>query len=209
MLEQSWSCWTAGGPLLIPLFIVCFSIWGYFLQTRHMLMNVVQEGKDVEKMIPADLTTSSMDEFKTKLAKNTGRLATIISNVLSDMTHGKNPRQLFKEYESDELGQLKRDLIILTALTSVAPLLGLLGTVMGMIETFEAVAGSNGQTADFVASGISKALITTQFGLVIAIPGVFGLTRLRRLIQQVEMRWALCRTHLLSGLEKVAVLPEK
>ena len=50
--------------------------------------------------------------------------------------------------------------------------MGLLGTVMGMLATFDGLTSSIGRTIELVASGISEALITTQTGLVIAIPGL-------------------------------------
>ena len=58
---------------------------------------------------------------------------------------------------------------------STAPLLGLLGTVTGMLATFDALAAGSGgdKTMDLVAGGISEALITTETGLVIALPGLF------------------------------------
>jgi len=90
----------------------------------------------------------------------------------------------------------------LTALTAVAPLLGLLGTVVGMIETFEAVSTVGGTTGSRVASGISQALITTQFGLIVAVPGVFGVANLRRLLGHVETRVADCRMPLVAWLER-------
>lgn len=81
----------------------------------------------------------------------------------------------------------RRDLGILAALTAAAPLLGLLGTVMGMVGTFDAVSELSGEPTRRIAGGIRQALVTTQFGLLIAIPGVFGLARLQRLAQQVDV----------------------
>lgn len=65
-------------------------------------------------------------------------------------------------------------------LASVAPLLGLLGTVTGMITTFMVIATSGTGDAKALASGISEALITTQTGLVVAVPGLFLANFLRR-----------------------------
>jgi biopolymer transport protein ExbB/TolQ len=73
-------------------------------------------------------------------------------------------------------------------LVVVAPLLGLLGTVSGMVETFSALAGNPDARAS-VAGGISEALVTTQFGLVLAIPGTMAGNwldrRAHRLLQQI------------------------
>jgi biopolymer transport protein ExbB len=69
-----------------------------------------------------------------------------------------------------EMSFLERGLIVLATVANVAPLLGFLGTVSGMISAFEAIAQAEQVSAKLVASGISEALITTMTGLVIAIP---------------------------------------
>lgn len=87
----------------------------------------------------------------------------------------------------------RRDLGILAAFTAAAPLVGLLGTVLGMVETFDAVSEVLGEPGRRMAGGIRQALVTTQFGLLIAIPGVFGLARLQRLARDVDTALATAR----------------
>jgi len=99
------------------------------------------------------------------------------------------------------LAALTAVVVVLAALTAVAPLLGLLGTVVGMIQTFDAVAAGGGDTGTRVAAGISQALITTQFGLVVAVPGVFGLSRLQRMLRGAQVLMAECRSHVLQALD--------
>src|SRR5690606_33280721 len=69
-----------------------------------------------------------------------------------------------------ELGFLERGLVLLATVATVAPLLGFLGTVWGMIEAFGAIEAAGQVEATLVASGIKIALITTAAGLLIAIP---------------------------------------
>lgn len=76
----------------------------------------------------------------------------------------------------------------IAVLASVAPLLGLLGTVSGMITTFMVIATSGTGDAKALASGISEALITTQTGLVVAVPGLFLASFLRRRSNNLEDR---------------------
>jgi biopolymer transport protein ExbB len=73
-----------------------------------------------------------------------------------------------------EMAFLERGLVALSSVAMVAPLLGFLGTVAGMISAFEAIAAAEQVNAKVVASGISEALITTAFGLIIAIPAQLG-----------------------------------
>lgn len=81
----------------------------------------------------------------------------------------------FEELRATEIAPLERDLRVMKICVGVAPLLGLLGTVTGMLATFSALASGSGgeKTMGLVAEGISEALITTETGLVIALPGLF------------------------------------
>jgi biopolymer transport protein ExbB len=85
---------------------------------------------------------------------------------------------------------LEHYLAVIAVLASIAPLLGLLGTVLGMIETFDVIAIFGTGNAKALAGGISVALVTTQTGLLIAIPGLFvsGLLMRRssRLMTQLD-----------------------
>jgi len=95
------------------------------------------------------------------------------------------------EVAANRLLPYERDLTILRALVACSPLLGLLGTVKGMIATF-AVLGTRGTaTMDVLSAGISEALITTHVGLVVAIPGLIGAhasaTRLALLKRDIDI----------------------
>jgi len=76
-----------------------------------------------------------------------------------------------EEVKQEMLPDLNQKINSLSILVTVSPLMGLLGTVIGMLTTFQGLATSSGQTVDLVADGIRVALITTQTGLMIAIPG--------------------------------------
>jgi len=91
---------------------------------------------------------------------------------------------------SIELGFLERGLVVLATVANVAPMMGFLGTVVGMIAAFGAVAEAGQIEAALVAGGIKVALITTATGLTIAIPVNiaynFFVTRIDRLIIDME-----------------------
>lgn len=100
-----------------------------------------------------------------------GPIAAILHAGLSKVDKG--PAAVEKAIESSgaiEMAFLQRGLLILATVANVAPLLGFLGTVSGMIHAFEAIAASEQVSAKIVATGISEALITTMTGLIIAIP---------------------------------------
>ncbi|MEP9409830.1 MAG: MotA/TolQ/ExbB proton channel family protein [Candidatus Brocadia sp.] len=101
-----------------------------------------------------------------------------IGVLLDFVTSGNSLRQiatLFQELRTTEIALFERDLRVMKICVSASPLLGLLGTVTGMLTTFGALASGSGgeKTMSLVAGGISEALITTETGLVIALPGLF------------------------------------
>ena len=87
----------------------------------------------------------------------------------------KDTSIFFEELRATEIAPFERDLRVMKICVSAAPLLGLLGTVTGMLTTFSALASGSGgdKTMGMVAGGISEALVTTETGLVIALPGLF------------------------------------
>lgn len=94
----------------------------------------------------------------------------------------------FEELQTTEIAPFERDLRVMKICVGVAPLLGLLGTVTGMLTTFAALASGSGgeKTMGLVAEGISEALITTETGLVIALPGLFFQYQLTRKHQRYK-----------------------
>lgn len=108
-------------------------------------------------------------------------------------------RRYLDDAFSDYYGVLKQHVILIRTLVSIAPLLGLLGTVVGMIETFDSLKEMALFTQDGgIAGGISQALVTTQFGLAVAIPGLLVSGYLDKRQRRVEMDLAQIKDILCS-----------
>jgi len=204
VLLQPLRYWAAGGALLIPIAAISLGIWVYFLRTRRVLKTAIRESHELEDTLSGLGQRESPASLRRRLASVPGLLAGYLRGVLRDVEGGVRVEPALEERKRRELARLRWDLVVLSAFTVAAPLLGLLGTVVGMIKTFQAVSASTGQTVSHVASGVSQALITTQFGLTVAIPGVFGLARLERLYEQLKVRFGQCRAYLLLSLARAA-----
>ncbi len=103
--------------------------------------------------------------------KTRGPIAAILHSGLMRANHG--PDAVAKAIDTSgaiEMSFLERGLIAVSTIGTIAPLLGFLGTVSGMISAFAAIAAAEQVSAKLVASGIQEALITTMVGLVIANP---------------------------------------
>lgn len=101
-------------------------------------------------------------------------LGEILAAGLANSKHGREiMKECIEEAASRVIHELERYLNALGTIAAMAPLLGLLGTVFGMIQIFSAFMGDGMANAPMLAGGISKALITTAAGLIVAIPAVF------------------------------------
>ena len=83
---------------------------------------------------------------------------------------------------------IRRNLAVIAVLAGIAPLLGLLGTVTGMMTTFEVLGNFGTSNIRAMAGGLSEALLTTQTGLVVAIPGMFMAGFLNRRAKRFDYR---------------------
>jgi biopolymer transport protein ExbB len=114
-----------------------------------------------------------------------------IGDLLSFVTGGTSLRDTslyFDQLRTTETAPFERDLRVMRICVNAAPLVGLLGTVTGMLATFGALATGGGgeQTMGLVTKGISVALITTETGLVIALPGLFFQYQLVRKLERYK-----------------------
>jgi biopolymer transport protein ExbB len=124
----------------------------------------------------------------------------IIGRILDFLDGAESVREVadrFKSVRASEVQPFTRDLKVMKIFVSAAPLVGLLGTVTGMLSTFEALASGSGaeKTVGMIASGISEALITTETGLVIALPGLFLQYYLKGKLDRYEGFLAHLETH--------------
>ncbi|MBF0281144.1 MAG: MotA/TolQ/ExbB proton channel family protein [Zetaproteobacteria bacterium] len=99
-------------------------------------------------------------------------------------------KEVIEEVGRQEIAHLERYIGTLGLIAAIAPLLGLLGTVVGMIDVFQVIANEGLGKADMLAGGISKALNTTAAGLTVAIPALVAYrmfeSRINRFVIEIE-----------------------
>lgn len=110
--------------------------------------------------------------------------------------------QLVREIGIDEIGALEKRLYILGIIGYTAPMIGLLGTVTGMIAAFQNLAQLGAGDATVVASGISQALITTAGGLIVAIPTIIAYNLFNKKIEDTESEIDKITTNLINMIRK-------
>jgi len=206
LLQPAWRVFgdyfAAGGWLMLPLLGVAFSIWcGYLLlvlRLRRALAGPSAASLDLASRVARDPDGTRL---RSRLSGLPGATPRLVRELLGRVRAGQPFREAFLQCREAELAPYSHAFYVLGALVVAAPLLGLLGTVLGMIETFDAVALGSGAATDMVARGISQALITTQVGLIAALPGTLGLAHCFRLYQRLRNACDQCESHLALVLE--------
>ena len=152
------------------------------------------------KLLPDDLARQAEElaaagkfqELRDACGSDPSMLGRTLSAGLEDGTLGIDAvREAMQRQGQREMTRLHQSVGYLSLIGSVAPILGLLGTVLGMISSFD-VLGSAGNAADpeELAGGISEALITTCLGLILAIPALFAFVFLRDRVTRVGQELA-------------------
>lgn len=181
----------AGGWLMIPI-IICSIITIAITIERFWALNP-------SKIAPRNqlgqvwnwIQTNQMDGEKLKELRRSSALGRILAAGLSNSRHGREVmKDSIEEAASQVIHEMERFLTILGTVATVSPLLGLLGTVFGMITVFNEIMLQGTGNASVLAGGISQALITTAAGLCVAIPAMishrFFLRRMDTLVVTME-----------------------
>lgn len=163
--------WTDGGWAMIPILVIAVVMFGIGV---HVWLGLRATGF-------SRVPESSWRDWIESPQERHGPVGDLIDFVTNTDTIDDTVAA-FRSLRTTELTPFERDLRITKICVSAAPLVGLLGTVTGMLETFSALSSGSGgeQTMNQVAGGISEALITTMTGLVVALPGLFFQYQLQR-----------------------------
>ncbi|MCB5262605.1 MAG: MotA/TolQ/ExbB proton channel family protein [Candidatus Cloacimonetes bacterium] len=165
-IDGGWAMWPI---IIVALYGLAYIIWKFIalIYARINLNNFL------DKVLP--LVKNKKYKEAVELAKNTrGPVAAIIYAGLLKAEGGiPSVEKAIENAAMIEMSYMEKGFIELSTTITLAPMLGFLGTVSGMISAFDAIAAARAVDATIVASGIKIALITTQFGLIVAIPVQF------------------------------------
>jgi len=164
----------AGGWLMAPI-ILCSILTLTIVAERFWALrrsNVVPDG--IGQQVEEWAARHELDRRHIEQLRSDSALGRVLASAL---VNRHRSRDLIKEAVEDTgrhvVHQLERFLNTLGTIAGISPLLGLLGTVIGMIKVFSAIMISGVGDANVLAGGISEALITTAAGLTVAIPSYF------------------------------------
>lgn len=158
-----------GSIVMLPLVAVSVTMWTLIINRLFFFQRLYRKNMPREKagefvknneIPPAHIYRGGVSLLVTKFLKNRTRKTKVDLYILDETV-------------MDIVTVLDRHLSLIGVLAAIAPLLGLLGTVTGMMATFDIISTFGTGNARAMAGGISEALVTTQTGLLVAIPGLY------------------------------------
>ena len=159
-----------GGGFMWPILFI-FIIGFVFVGERlYHLLKGLSAKEDFAEMVCETVKTSGFEDAKTKCEGAIGPVVNLCHNALERAHLG--PEEAEKTLDQSgaiEMAALEKNMTWISLCIATAPMLGFLGTVWGMIQAFNDIKMANDISPAVVAGGISVALLTTAFGLVVAV----------------------------------------
>lgn len=198
----------SGGPLgvAIMLVLIGLSLTAVYLAFDNFLLvrkrEIIPAGlsDDVRRL----LSEGKVADAATQCRDRPSFLATVILHGLAELDSGWTEIEKgMEDATAEQAARLFRRIEYLSVIGNIAPMVGLLGTVTGMLLAFKEVAETEGNAgAAQLADGIYQALVTTVVGLIIAIPALGAFALFRSRVDQLVAESAYAALHALSPLKK-------
>lgn len=178
-----------GGPIMIVL-LVCSLVGAYIVIQKILFLRLNRiNGQHVIDAIKTRLHNEGKHSTVKFLHRDNKVMTSIMANVIHYAGLPSNEVQAaIQQVTRKDLQQLDRNMGTLSAIVTVAPILGLLGTVLGLMDIFNVISGGGIGDPALLSGGIAKALITTVAGLTLSVPFIFLHSLLSRLIDQFSSR---------------------
>ena len=163
-----------GGPFMYPILIV-FAVGAAIAVERYVTLSLVTaKNQSVWTKVQPALMEGDFDKAREMTSKDNSTISQLLSMGLARQGAVRRREDIeiaMEESMMEIIPQLEKRTPYVALASSIATLLGLLGTIMGLISAFTAVANANpAEKADLLSASISVAMNTTAFGLMVAIP---------------------------------------
>ena len=160
-----------GGPAFMGIVLLCLILGLAVAIERIIYLNLATTNSTKLKQQVEDALASGGVEAAKEVCRNTkGPVASIYYQGLDRVDEGlESAEKAVVAYGGVQMGQLEKNVSWVSLFIALAPMLGFMGTVIGMIEAFDRIEAAGDMQPSLVAGGIKVALLTTVFGLIVAI----------------------------------------
>jgi len=175
-----------GGPIMYPL-LAC-SVIALTVIIERTIFWLVEDRRRNQALVNEVLSLAETGNWEKVRTKIRGSKDFVIRILVAGILHRKfSMSKAMETAASDELDRMRRYLTLLDTIITVSPLLGIFGTVIGIILSFEMLGGTGIEEPQAVTAGIAQALITTASGLGIAILSLFPFNYFNARVEKAAM----------------------
>ena len=158
-----------GGAFMWPILLTLLFGLAFVIERAYSLMMSAVDSQTFFESVSQSIKENGTDAAVQVCSETEGPVASIFHAGLSKMSRGLDEvEKAIQNAGAIEMAFLEKNMIWLNAVITIAPMLGFTGTVVGMIAAFDAIKAANDISPAVVAGGISQALLTTAFGLIVA-----------------------------------------
>lgn len=204
-----WELIRAGGWLMAPI-VVCSILMLIVIIERALKLNpsVVTPAHLREQLLARLIEQGDISRENLANVQANSSLGDILATGLLHRRYGVESMTLHMQNRASvQIHALEQHINLLGTIGAIAPLLGLLGTVVGIISSFLALTEGAAQDPTMLAAGISQALITTAGGMMVAIPAVIAYRYFQRRVVDISVRFEQEAGLLLQTLAEHGLLP--
>jgi biopolymer transport protein ExbB len=193
-----------GGVIMIPIMLCSVFAVGIILERLWSLRRKVIIRYDLLNRIEELLREQKIPEATTLCKRHPSTMTRILLVAILNYDRPKAEiKEMIEDHGRQEVPLLERYLGFLGTISSISPLLGLLGTVVGLLKVFDAIAQAGGVTnAGILSEGIHNALVTTVAGLCVAIPSLVAYNYLARKVEGLVLEVERVSLRLLNILKR-------
>ena len=158
-----------GGAFMWPILLTLLFGLAFVIERAYSLMMSAVDSQTFFVSVSQSIKENGTNAAVQVCSETEGPVASIFHAGLSKMSRGLDEvEKAIQNAGAIEMAFLEKNMIWLNAVITIAPMLGFTGTVVGMIAAFDAIKAANDISPAVVAGGISQALLTTAFGLIVA-----------------------------------------
>ena len=181
-----WELVKSGGWIMLPIILSSIAAAGIVAERLWTLRASRVMPPHLLGQVWLLIKENKLNAQRLKELRGSSPLGEVLAAGLANSKHGRDiMKECIQEAAARVIHEMERYMNALGTIAAMAPMLGLLGTVLGMIQIFSAFMGANMANASVLAGGIATALVTTAAGLIVAIPALFFHRFLQRRIDEL------------------------
>ncbi len=176
--------------MVVPILMCSVVLLAVMIERSIFYRKINIDYRLIMESVSRKVAEGRMDDALTACSSYSGPVISMIENTVKSWNPGKDQEFLVRNESEKSIISIEKYGGVVSTIGTISPMLGLLGTVTGMMKSFSAIASLGPSAQDLLAGGITEALITTALGLLVAIPAItfynYMVSKVEFFVREVE-----------------------